>query len=92
MELSDLEFNVKEFLKSDNRRRTHRSSPADGSDSPLPKESAASGPQPPNQGNGSKRERPKTILALMEYAYSEAGRKLNLSRKDLFELVDTTRG
>ncbi|MDQ0869171.1 hypothetical protein QFZ70_001644 [Arthrobacter sp. V1I9] len=59
---------------------------ADGSDSPLPREPAARGPQKPNPDNSSKRERPKTILALMEYAYSEAGRKLSLSRKDIFEL------
>ncbi|TQJ36711.1 hypothetical protein [Arthrobacter sp. SLBN-122] len=60
--------------------------PTDGSHSLLSKEPAATGPQQPNPGNSSKRERPKTILALMEYAYSEAGRKLNLSRKDIFEL------
>ncbi|MGO4591568.1 hypothetical protein [Paenarthrobacter sp. 2TAF44] len=60
---------------------------ANGSDSPKGMESPTSGPQPPYQGNDSgKRERPKTILTLMEYAYSEAGRKLNLSRKDLLEL------
>lgn len=39
-----------------------------------------------SQSGSSKRERPKTILALVEYAYSEAGRKLNLSRKDLLAL------
>ena len=59
---------------------------ADGSVSPLPRESAARGPQPPNSDHSSKRERPKTVLALMEYAYSEAGRKLSLSRKDISEL------
>lgn len=61
--------------------------PADGSDSALPRDPAAIDPQPPNPGNtSSKRERPKTILALMEYAYMEAGRKLNLSRNDIFAL------
>lgn len=59
---------------------------AEGSDPSRPKEPGDIGPQPPNPGNSSKRERPKTILALMEYAYSEAGRKLNLSRKDVFDL------
>lgn len=62
--------------------------PADGSGSPRKKESAAvGGVQLSNHSRSdSKRERPKTILALMEYAYGEGGRKLNLSRKDLLEL------
>lgn len=60
---------------------------ADTSDSRNGAESAVTNPQLPNQGNVSgRRERPKTILALMEYAYSEVGRKLNLSRKDLLDL------
>jgi hypothetical protein len=33
-----------------------------------------------------KKERPKTILGLIEYAYGEGGRKLGLARKDLREL------
>lgn len=34
-----------------------------------------------------KKERPKSILALFEYAYSEAGRRLTLARKDLRQLT-----
>lgn len=35
---------------------------------------------------GDKKPRPKTVLELVEYAYAEAGRKLNLVRRDLGEL------
>lgn len=39
--------------------------------------------QPVEQDRETNDVRPKSILALMEYAYSEGGRKLNLARRDL---------
>ncbi|MFX1821428.1 hypothetical protein PV768_16740 [Pseudarthrobacter sp. CC4] len=39
-----------------------------------------------NQEGAKKKERPKSILALIEFAYGEEGRKLNLARRDLREL------
>lgn len=57
---------------------------APGSDSNQ--ESTATGAQQRNKDSGTKKERPKTILALIEFAYGEEGRKLNLVRRDLREL------
>lgn len=48
--------------------------------------SDASTAQPPSRDR-EKKPRPDTILALIEYAYGEGGRKLNLARKDLDELA-----
>lgn len=55
---------------------------------PAPPQSEAdetAGLQQP-EPDGRKRERPKNILELLEYAYGESGRKLNLARRDLWEL------
>jgi hypothetical protein len=41
----------------------------------------------PKQKSGGLRPRPKTILELIEYSYGEAGKRLNLARKDLRELT-----
>ena len=54
------------------------------SKSAAPKDSvAAPGPKQPS---GESKPRPKTILELIEYAYGEDGRKLNLARRDLHDL------
>ena len=54
-------------------------------------ESAASGENAAapdsKRKSGNLRPRPKTILELIEYSYGEAGKKLNLARKDLRELT-----
>ncbi|MDP9183202.1 MAG: hypothetical protein M3P04_10560 [Actinomycetota bacterium] len=67
---------------------------ASGSDEPM---SAGTHQTPPSKTaavsashgpvGAQRRERPKSILALIEYAYAESGRKLTLARKDLRELV-----
>ncbi|NHW46094.1 hypothetical protein HAV21_04205 [Paenarthrobacter sp. MSM-2-10-13] len=44
------------------------------------------GAQTRTQGSSKKKERPKTVLGLIEFAYGEEGRKLNLVRRDLQEL------
>ena len=44
------------------------------------------GVEEPGPGRETKKERPTSILGLIEYAYGEAGRKLNLARKDLRQL------
>lgn len=44
------------------------------------------GVEEPGPGREAKKERPTSILGLIEYAYGEAGRKLNLARKDLRQL------
>ena len=43
------------------------------------------GEHPSSKSVRQKKDRPTTILALVEYAYGEAGRKLTLARKDLRE-------
>lgn len=40
----------------------------------------------PRQPSGDSKPRPTTILELIEYAYSEAGRRLILARKDLHDI------
>lgn len=55
-------------------------------DTTQKQEYMATGAQPGNKDTGTKKERPKSILALLEFAYGEEGRKLNLARRDLREL------
>lgn len=60
--------------------------PAGTAEIAVDQESMPPGAAPVGQDSGNKKERPKTILALIEYAYGEAGRRLNLARRDLSEL------
>lgn len=68
-----------------NNAKSNGVRPAVAHDMATSKMSDASAAQH-SRNDSERKARPNTILGLFEYAYGEAGRKLNLARKDLDEL------
>jgi hypothetical protein len=56
-------------------------------DKPVPEDSLTEDQAEKQGSTDSRAKRPTTIVALIEYAYAEAGRKLNFSRKELRKLA-----
>lgn len=50
-------------------------------------EKSMAGTMRPSKEDGKKKSRPQSILEVIEFSYAEAGRKLNLARKDLDSLA-----